>query len=328
MKNPFVIKKSDVHLSCLGILVLDVFGSPINQFPDKGTSEYFTDMEIHPGGCAYNTGVDAARLGLSVNAFGKIGNDSFGDIIRKALIDESAGVKGVCRAGDCNTAFSFVMIPGDGQRRIYHTPGVNGTYCTDDINTEMIMKSSVLHIAGAGLMPALDGLPTAELLQFARKNGVLTSMDPVVRRGIRESILPCLPYLDLFLPNKDESVYITGFDNAEDQLKFYLDAGVKLAGIKLGPHGCMIGDGREILRMGIYDVPVVDTCGAGDAFIAGFLYGILQKWDMEEISKFATATATFCVGAIGATSAIAKAQKVLDFINNNELKEFDYANHQ
>ena len=66
----------EIDVACLGVLVLDVFGKRIDRFPAKGTSEYFDTLEIHPGGCAYNTGVDAARLGLRVSVLGMLGADS------------------------------------------------------------------------------------------------------------------------------------------------------------------------------------------------------------------------------------------------------------
>ena len=203
MENPFKIKKNcDIALSCLGILVLDVFGSSIDSFPDKGTSEYFKKLEIYPGGCAFNTGVDAARLGLKVSIFGKVGSDHLGDIIIENLVKERISTDSIYRSGDTNTAFSFVMVPSDGQRRIYHSPGINDTYCTQDISMEAIEKTSILHIAGAGLMKKLDGKPAAEILKNVREKGALTSMDPVVMEGISDLILPCLPYLDIFLPEQ------------------------------------------------------------------------------------------------------------------------------
>ena len=167
-------------------------------------------------------------------------------------------------------------------------------------------------------MPALDGSPTVELLRFARENGTLTSLDPVVRTGCAEAILPCLPHLDVFLPNCDESVCITGLSRPADQLQFYLDAGARIVGIKLGEKGCLVGNAKETVRMGVYDVPVIDTCGAGDAFVAGFLYGLLQNWDMRHCALFATATAAFCVRSIGTTTAIPPARTVLDFMEHRE----------
>lgn len=308
----------EIDVACLGILVLDVFGKPIDRFPAKGISEYFDTLEIHPGGCAYNTGVDAARLGLRVSALGMLGADPFGDLILQALGREGVNTAGVCRSPEASTAFSFVMVPGDGQRRIYHTMGVSKVYGLSDVCRELIAGAKIFHVAGASLMPALDGLPTVELLRFARENGTLTSLDPVVRAGCADAILPCLPYLDVFLPNCDESVLITGLSRPEDQFRFYLDAGAGLVGIKLGEKGCLVGNGKETVRLGVYGVPVLDTCGAGDAFVAGFLYGLLQNWDMRRCALFATATAAFCVRAIGTTTAIPSAKTVLDFMKLEE----------
>jgi len=313
-------KNKKYDLACLGILVLDVFGKSIDAFPEKGTSGYFDTLEIHSGGCAYNTGVDAARLGLDVSILGKVGNDQFGNILIDSLRKENVDVRGVCRSAEDNTAFSFVMVPEDGQRRLYHTFGVNRNYNKTEVDTDIIAESKVLHIAGAGLLPALDGPPMVELLKFAQTNGVLTSMDPVVKEDITDAIVPCLPYLDLFMPNNDESVFITGFSDPEDQLKFYLDKGIGTVGIKMGKDGVLLSNGKERFKQGIYKVSVADTCGAGDAFVAGFLYGLLKQWDLIKTATFATATAAFCVQAIGTTTAIPKAEIVKNFIKQNNIQ--------
>ena len=71
----------EMDLACLGIPVLDVCGKPVDRFPAEDTSEYFDPLEIHPGGCAYNTGGDASRLGLRVSVLGMLGADPFGDLI-------------------------------------------------------------------------------------------------------------------------------------------------------------------------------------------------------------------------------------------------------
>lgn len=323
-KSLYKIKQAKYDLSCLGILVLDIFGKTIDVFPQKGTTEYFDAMEIHPGGCAFNTGVDSARLGIKTAILGKVGTDPFGDIVLNEMKKEGIDISHVRRSDKESTAFSFVMVPEDGQRRIYHTFGANASFGQDDICRKTITESSILHIGGSSLMPSLDGEPTLELLKFAKENGVITSMDPVVKPGIKDLIIPCLSYLDIFLPNSDESIYITGLEDPMEQLRFYMSRCPGITGIKLGKKGCIISDGENIFRLGIFDVPVVDTCGAGDAFIAGFLYGVLKGWEIEAAAKFATAAATFCVQSIGAQAPISGAQQVMDFAAKNELKECCY----
>ena len=315
--------EKQIDLTCAGILVLDLYGKEINAFPGKGTSIYFDTLATNPGGCAYNTGVDAARLGLHVAVQGRVGKDAFADIMLNALQDEKIHTQSVSR-GEENTGFSFVMIPDDGQRRIYHTRGANKSFGPSHLDLDAIRHSRVLHIAGATLMPALDGEPIFELLQFCRDHGVITSLDPVYREDIADLILPALPLLDIFLPNRQESVHITGFAEPEDQLKFYLDRGVKIAGIKMGEDGVLISDGSECFKLGIYPEEVVDTCGAGDAFIAGFIYSHLRQWSLLKSARFASAAAAFCVKTLGATTGIPDAAAVSDYVEAHKIGAADY----
>lgn len=197
-----------IDITCLGILVVDVLGKTINEFPAEGTSVYFDSMQVLPGGCAYNTGVDAKRLGLTVSIQGKVGNDQFADVILDSLKRENISTDKIVTA-HTSTAFSFIMVPESGQRRIFNIPTSNNTMCPDDIDFDSIKDSRVMHIAGSSLMPLLDGPPTVELLKFCKKHEVITSMDPVYKTGIADVIVPALPYLDIFLPNTEESEIIT-----------------------------------------------------------------------------------------------------------------------
>jgi sugar/nucleoside kinase (ribokinase family) len=230
--------KKNIDLTCLGILVLDALAKTINEFPSEGTSVYYDSVQLLPGGCAYNTGVDAKRWGLTVSIQGKVGNDPFGDIIINFLKKENISTDKIAR-GEENTAFSFVMIPNNGQRRIYNTQGANTAFGLDDIDFDTVKDSKVMHIGGSSLMPKLDGAPTIELLKFCRENSVITSMDPVFKIGIADLIVPALPYLDIFLPNTEESEHITGLKKPEDQLNFYLNKGCWDHGCKNGRKGCV-----------------------------------------------------------------------------------------
>jgi len=315
--------EKNIDLTCVGILVLDALGKTINEFPAEGTSVYYSSVQLLPGGCAFNTGVAAKRLGLTVSIQGRVGDDAFGDIVTRFLSNENIATDKIKRT-KVNTAFSFVMIPDSGQRRIYNTQGANTTFCSGDIDLESIRQSKVVHVAGSSLMPEFDGTPTIELLRFCRENNTITSMDPVFKAGIADVIIPALPYLDIFLPNTEESFYITGLTEPADQLNFYIDNGVGVAAIKMGEKGVLISDGKDTFCLGAYNVPVADTCGAGDAFIAGFIYGRLNDWDVYTSAKFATATAAFCVQYDGATTGIPTSDKIQEFIGHTPLSENNY----
>jgi sugar/nucleoside kinase (ribokinase family) len=277
-------------------------------------------MEVHPGGCAYNTGVDMARLGLKVSVMGLVGDDSFGGLLLDFLANEKIGVEGIKKTRRAGTSFSFVMVSGDGQRRIFTSFGANSFLSKDDVSLELIEDSKVFHIGGACMMKALDGGGERDLLKYAQSKGTLTCMDPVYRSETASLIVQCLPFLDYFFPNTEESVHITGFQKPLDQLRFYLDCGVKIAGVKTGGSGCLVSNGKVLWKLGIYDIPVVDTCGAGDAFVAGFLYGAVRDWDIPVCAKFATAVAALCVSDIGTTQAVPDAKKVTEFMAKNALE--------
>ena len=315
-----IMKEKHYDALSLGILVLDVFGKPIEQFPPAGTSLFFDSVEIHGGGCAYNTGVDMSRLGLKVCVMGLVGDDAFGDLLLDFLKKENVDISGIQKTNKAGTSFSFVMVEGRGQRRIYTSFGASGLLCHNDVCLKQIDDSKLLHIGGACMLNALDGEGEVELLRYARSAGTLTCMDPVYRPETAHLIVQCLPYLDYFFPNTEESVHITGYSEPADQLRFYLEGGVKIAGIKTGGYGCLVSDGKTLWTMGIYDVPVVDTCGAGDAFVGGFLYSAIKGRSVPECARFASAVASLCVTGIGATAPIPHAREVTAFMDKHSLR--------
>src|SRR5262245_6411398 len=96
--------EKNIDLTCVGILVLDAFGKTINDFPAEGTSIYYNSVQLLPGGCAFNTGVAAKRLGLSVSIQGRVGNDAFGNIVVDFLNKENIATDKIKRV-KINTAF-------------------------------------------------------------------------------------------------------------------------------------------------------------------------------------------------------------------------------
>ena len=80
---------------CLGIFVADALGRPIDTIPEKARLQLFDRMELHTGGCAVNTGIAMAKLGMNVGVIGKVGDDGFGDFLIKVLSSHGVDTKGV-----------------------------------------------------------------------------------------------------------------------------------------------------------------------------------------------------------------------------------------
>ncbi len=169
-------------------------------------------------------------------------------------------------------------------------------------------------------MPAFDGQPAANVLKKAKEMGVTTALDTCWdSKGRWMSLLePCLPYIDYFVPSFEEAKMIAGKDTPEDVAKVFMDKGVGVVALKMGDQGCYIKSKDVELRIPIYKVDAVDALGAGDAFAAGFLAGLVNGWDLEKTGKFANATGAFCVTAIGATTGIKDQKTIEEFIASRE----------
>ncbi len=301
---------------CVGIAVADVMAKAIDEIPEWDRLGTFDHIEHHIGGCAVNTAVDLQQLGVRAAVSACVGRDATGDFIRKSLAASGVDTEGLVDSDAAATSYAFVMIGSDGRRRYLHRVGANAVFSEADVPDALIAQARILHIGGALLMPAMDGPPTARLLARARGMGVLTSMDTAFNPNVDAAgmVEPCLPHLDLFLPSIEEAQAITGESEPQRILDALDGRGIGTLGVKLGADGCLIRSGGETRHHAIFEVDVVDGSGAGDAFFAGYLYGVLQGWSADDSARFANATAAHCIQAIGCSAGVPTAEVVQEFV--------------
>jgi sugar/nucleoside kinase (ribokinase family) len=306
------------EVTCVGIVVADVVGKPIDALPPRGRLALVERMELHSGGCAANTGIGLAKLGIDTALIGKVGEDGFGDFLVNRFEKFGIDAGGVARDPENATAATMVLVHGDGERSFLHYLGANATFSLEDVDWPRINSSKIVHIAGALVMPKMDGMPTAELLRKAREAGAQTAFDTVwdATGAWMQKVAPCLPYVDYLLPSFEEARMLAGGrDDPADVAKFLLDAGAQVIGLKLGEGGCYVhaADGTKF-TLPIFPVQAVDALGAGDAFVAGFLAGIVRGWDLERSARFANAVGASCVTALGATTGVKSFDETLEFM--------------
>jgi sugar/nucleoside kinase (ribokinase family) len=307
---------------CLGILVADIVGRPVRTVPEPGGLVLVEEMRLHTGGCAINTATALALLGLPVEVIGKVGTDSFGDFLLKAMSERGIRSTGVKRDGKVGTSATMVMVSQDGERRFVHYLGANARLNLVDVDIAMVEAASILHIAGALVMPGIDGKPTAELLKHAREAGVTTFLDTVWDDTGRwmDTLAPCLPYVDYFVPSLLEARALTGLDDPAEVACAFLERGVKTVGLKMGAEGCLVMSGdSQVIRLPAFQVDVVDATGAGDAFAAGFIAGVWQGWELERTARFANAVGALSVTGLGASGGVRSFSETLTFMENTPL---------
>lgn len=293
-------------ITCLGILVADLVGKPVDKYPERGKLVLVDQLELHSGGCAANTGVALAKLGIDTAIIGKIGCDGLGDFMVGALERNGVSADGITRDPDVGTSGTMVVVHSDGERDFIHYLGANATLTEDDVNWDLIKGSKILHVAGSFLMPAFDGMPTANVLKKAQGMGITTTLDTAWdSKGQWMSVLePCLQYVDYAVPSIEEARMVTGKQDPADVAKVLIDHGVKVVALKMGEKGSYIRTADTEITIPRFTVNAVDALGAGDSFAAGFLAGVLNGWDLEKTGRFANAVGACCVMELGATTGI------------------------
>jgi len=308
-----------MDVCCLGILVADVFGSPIDEIPPKGSLRLFDRMELHIGGCAANAAIAMAKLGLETSVVGKVGADVFGGFVTGTLRGHGIEPGGVVVDPQASTAFTFVIVGADGQRRFLHTMGANATFTESDVDLGIVRQAKILHVAGTMVMPTIDGEQTAHILQKARAAGVTTCMDTVFNDRIQDYmplIGPCLPHLDMFVPSIEEAERVAGTSEPREIVRRIHEKGVGIVAVKLGPKGSYVFGNGEEAYVPSYRVKAVDTSGAGDCWVAGFLAGRLRGWSLADSARFGNAVAAHCVQAVGCTAGVRDFQTTRNFQEN------------
>ena len=305
---------------CLGILVADVWGKPVDEWPQRGRLSLVDEIGIGIGGCAANTGISLRKLGGDVAVMGKVGADGFGDFVVETLRSHGVDAAGVLRDSTVGTSATMIPVDSAGERTFIHYIGANSRVRPDELDMGLIKSAQVFHFAGALVMPGFDGEPAASVLKAAKEAGVTTTLDTVWDATGRwlELVAPLFPYTDMFLPSLAEAGEITGHTEPADVAAALLDMGVGTVALKMGEQGAFVRRGDETLAVPIYPVTALDGTGSGDAFVAGFLKGTLLGWDLERTTRFANGVGALCTTALGTTAGVRDFAGTLAFLRERE----------
>jgi sugar/nucleoside kinase (ribokinase family) len=310
----------------IGILVVDHLCTPIDHPPRAGELVMADDLPLSIGGCAANVSMNLARLGVRVGAVGCVGCDVFGQFAIDTLKNGGVDVRGVRQVDAAPTSATLIINVKGEDRRFIHCAGANAAMTADGVDPELITQCKVLYVGGYLLMPALEHPGTlVRLFRQARQAGVKTVLDVVVpAQGDHWSkFAEILPETDVFLPNSDEAELITGLHDPVDQAEKFRAAGAKTVVITQGERGTLlIEDGRRV-RAGVYPTHFVGGTGAGDAFDAGFIAGMLAGEDSLGSLRWGSALGASCVRSISATQSVFNRGEAIAFMRQHDLRVED-----
>ncbi|UCD53238.1 MAG: carbohydrate kinase family protein [Phycisphaerales bacterium] len=303
-----------VDVVCLGQYTADVVVDPVTSMPEKGKAVFVESISLHNGGSACNAAVALGKLGVKTAVIGKVGCDTFGDFLIDIMDEAGLDASAMVRDAGVRTSSTTVLVSPDGERSFFHYFGGNAHLQFDEIDFDLIARARILHVAAAFLIPGLDGQPLADVLAQARALGVTTCLDTAwdAQERWMSVLKPCLPHLDFLLPSMEEAQILTGRDTPLEMARTLNGYGVKTVVIKLGAKGCLLHTTNLTETIPAFSVDrVVDTLGAGDCFVAGFLAGLIHDWDLPRACLLANAAGAACVSARG-TSGIQPMQQIIE----------------
>lgn len=292
---------------CVGQLAADILVRPVERVDFGVDTRRVEGIEIRNGGDALNVAIGLSKLGARVGFCGKVGQDHLGEylrgVVRGAGIDDS----GLARTSEATTCACLVLINSGGDRSFFYHGGANELFSAADVREDLLASASIVYAGGTYLLPRFDGEGAAGLFRRARAEGKRTAMDvtwDVTGRWL-SVIEPCLPHLDFFMPSIREAERIAGTADPAGIAAFLEKKGVGTSVVKLGEKGCHVkARGEPGFSVPAFPAEVVDTTGAGDSFVAGFLAGVLKGWDLRRSATLACAVAGLNIGKLGATGGV------------------------
>ena len=292
---------------CAGIAVADVFVPLLPRLPEPGELVATEDFVVETGGCAANAAIALARLGVRPAVVAKVGDDLFGDFVRQELSTAGVDVAGIGRAAGLGTS-KTVIIPVSGEdRRFIHTFGANAALCAADIAPAIATVPDALYVGGFLVLPALRQDELAAQLRLARQAGTRVVLDVVAPSGRALSpadVAGVLPEVDYFVPNDDEGAALTGESDPRRQVERLLELGAGTVIVTMGERGLVAGSRDETIELPAPRVDVVEPSGAGDAFAAGLVYGLLQGWALRRCLEFASVIGASACTRLGCTAGL------------------------
>lgn len=290
----------------------------IQRMPLAGESMVGESYEYIPGGKGANAALTLARLGADTVFCAKLGDDANGKVLKQVYKDSNIDTRFVTFDRTEGTGLAMIMVEGNGNNRIVVYPGANYCLSISDVEEAFTCYPDALLVQ---LEIPIDTI--IEATRFAKDHRIPVFVDA----GPAHSDFPLeeLENIEIFSPNETETYIFTGIDPTTPEM--CLKACMALAErvtakyyvIKLGERGAFVYDGRIYKMFSPYDVDVVDTTAAGDAFTAAITFEYMKSNDIKRACEYANIVGSLTVSKAGASTSLPTAAEVRKFVEDNEI---------
>ncbi|NVM53709.1 MAG: carbohydrate kinase family protein [Candidatus Helarchaeota archaeon] len=276
----------------------------IDKFPGIDEEVFVPKLELMGGGSAANFAIACARLSLKTGFIGKLGRDAFGNKLLEDFKQENIETEGVIISDDIPTGVCYAAVDKEGNRILYAFSGAANILQPEELDEDYLKSFRIMHLASLKNIDPF--IKAAELVQWAKTRVCLNPGALIVDQGL-ERVEPLLKLTDIFIGSQGEVKRLFQTTDLSKGLRALLKH-VEIVVVTQGGEGSLVVTEEGEIKIPAEQVKVVDTTGAGDAFSAGFIYGLLRyNFDpikLEICGKIGNKAAAHCIQQVGARQGL------------------------
>ena len=283
-----------------------------------------------PGGAPANVAVGLARLGISSGFLGKVGDDDFGRFLAATLAQQGVDVSGLRFSEEARTALAFVSLRSDGERSFlfFRHPSADMLYEPTDVDDAAIRRAKALHFGSITLIGEPSRSATLHAVHTARDAGKIVTYDPNLRLALwsnadaaREGMLLGWSLAHAIKVSREELEFLTGISDLESAGRSLWHDALRILLITDGANGADYLTPDSMGHVNGFPVQSIDTTGAGDGFMAGFLSRWLkddtllsEPGKINDALRYGNAVGALTTTRRGAIPALPSAEEVAQFL--------------
>jgi sugar/nucleoside kinase (ribokinase family) len=315
------LSNKNYDIVVVGELNVDLILQDIATFPEIGKEKIAKNMLLTMGSASAIFASNIAKLGNKTGFIGKIGNDSYGKLVTDTLVDRGVNTSSILIDKKSKTGITVAMTFPHNYAMVTYM-GAMEEFSINDVDFEFLKQAKHMHFASYYLQPGIR--PDCHTLFEKCKNyGITTSFDPSwdPDEEWKDDIYKVLKNTDVFLPNEQEAINISGCKTIEDALE-KLSEYSKIVVIKLGEKGAITKYQDEIIRTKTFNLEPKDTTGAGDSFNAGFISNWLVDNDIKKSLIMGNACGAIATTKLGGSTASPDTKELNQFLDQHRENIF------